>query len=488
MNTQPIGFIDSGVGGLTVVKEALRQLPNENVVFLGDQARLPYGPRPAAQVRAFTWQMVNFLLQQQIKMLVIACNTATAAALPDIRQKLNIPVVGVIVPGSRAAIKATSTNHIGVIGTEGTVKSNAYADTIHGKAAHIKVTSLAAPKFVPLVESNEMTSPVAKRVVAETLQPLLHQGIDTLVMGCTHYPLLRPLIQNVMGDDVTLIDSGAETVSEVSMLLDYFDIAAGPKTQATRVFYTTGNAKMFDVIAGNWLGLKVDAQHVSIDGEATDHLPAAAPQTVVIASKNAGKVKELAAMFEADGLSVKSLADFPDLPTVPETGETFEENARLKADGYASALELPVVADDSGLMVDALDGAPGVFSARYAGRGHNDAANNAKLIANLAEVAPEQRTATFHTTLVFAKPNDPDHDLVVNGEVKGQITGVREGDNGFGYDPYFFLPALGKTMAQLTSSEKNQVSHRGNAMRALEQQWQQWFTEKGDSHETRRSE
>ncbi|MCI2016565.1 MAG: glutamate racemase, partial [Lactobacillus sp.] len=226
MNTQPIGFIDSGVGGLTVVKEALRQLPNENVVFLGDQARLPYGPRPAAQVRAFTWQMVNFLLQQQIKMLVIACNTATAAALPDIRQKLNIPVVGVIVPGSRAAIKATSTNHIGVIGTEGTVKSNAYADTIHGKAAHIKVTSLAAPKFVPLVESNEMTSPVAKRVVAETLQPLLHQGIDTLVMGCSHYPLLRPLIQNVMGDDVTLIDSGAETVSEVSMLLDYFDIAA----------------------------------------------------------------------------------------------------------------------------------------------------------------------------------------------------------------------------------------------------------------------
>ncbi len=133
MNNQPIGFIDSGVGGLTVVREALRQLPNESVVFLGDQARLPYGPRPAAQVREFTWQMVNFLLQKHIKMLVIACNTATAAALPDVRAKLDIPVVGVIVPGSRAAIKATKTNHIGVIGTEGTVRSHAYADTIHAR-------------------------------------------------------------------------------------------------------------------------------------------------------------------------------------------------------------------------------------------------------------------------------------------------------------------------------------------------------------------
>ncbi|MFD1440828.1 glutamate racemase [Lacticaseibacillus hegangensis] len=476
MNNQPIGFIDSGVGGLTVVKEALRQLPNESVVFLGDQARLPYGPRPAAQVREFTWQMVNFQLQKHIKMLVIACNTATAAALPDVRAKLDIPVVGVIVPGSRAALKATKTGHIGVIGTEGTVTSHAYADTIHSKAKQVKVTELAAPKFVPLVESNEMTSPVAKRVVAETLQPLLHQGIDTLVMGCTHYPLLRPLIQNVMGDDVTLIDSGAETVSEVSMLLDYFNLAAHGTQPATNQFYTTGNAKMFDLIAGNWLNLKVAASRVVIDQEPTDVQPAAL-KTVVIASKNPGKVKELAAMFEADGLTVKSLADFPAVATVPETGKTFEENARLKADGYAKALELPVVADDSGLMVDALDGAPGVFSARYAGQGHNDAANNAKLIANLADVPDEKRTATFHTTLVFAKPNRPAEDLVVAGSVQGRITGVPRGDNGFGYDPYFFLPQLGKTMAELSQNEKNQISHRGNAMRALEAKWRDWYKE-----------
>ncbi|WP_179395993.1 glutamate racemase [Lacticaseibacillus absianus] len=475
MKTQPIGFIDSGVGGLTVVKEAMRQLPNESIVFLGDQARLPYGPRPAEQVRAFTWQMVNFLRQQDIKMLVVACNTATAAALPDLKAKLDIPVIGVIVPGSRAALKATKTGHIGVIGTEGTVRSEAYAHTIHQKAQAIRVTSLAAPKFVPLVESNEMTSAIAKRVVAETLRPLQHQGIDTLVMGCTHYPLLRPLIANVMGPAVTLIDSGAETVSEVSTLLDYFDIANdAPTTAPTAQFYTTGNAKLFNVIAGNWLGLDVEATHVAID-----QLPTDAPETptdvIVVASKNAGKVREIAAMFEADGVTVKSLRDFPELPDVAETGATFEDNARLKADGYARMLELPVLADDSGLVVPALGGKPGVFSARYAGAGHNDAANNAKLIAELGDVPQDQRQATFHSTLVFAKPNRPADDLVVTGTVAGEITGIPRGDNGFGYDPYFWLPALGRTMAELTEDEKNAISHRGNAMRALEKQWRQWY-------------
>ncbi|WP_125705366.1 glutamate racemase [Lacticaseibacillus daqingensis] len=478
MKTQPIGFIDSGVGGLTVVKEALRQLPNENIVFLGDQARLPYGPRPAAQVRAFTWQMVNFLLQKNIKMLVVACNTATAAALPDLKAKLDIPVIGVIVPGSRAALKATHTGHIGVIGTEGTVQSDAYAHTLHQKAARVRVTSLAAPKFVPLVESNEMTSAIAKRVVAETLQPLLHQDIDTLVMGCTHYPLLRPLIQHVMGPGVTLIDSGAETVSEVSTLLDYFDIANdAPVGAPTRVFYTTGNAELFDVIAGNWLALSVQSTHVTIDDLPTAGAQAAPTDTIVVASKNAGKVREIAAMFEADGITVKSLSDFPALPEVAETGATFEENARLKADGYARMLELPVLADDSGLMVAALDGQPGVFSARYAGAGHNDAANNAKLMAALGAVPQAKRQATFHSTLVFAKPNRPADDLVVSGSVTGMITGIPRGDNGFGYDPYFLLPDLGKTMAELSETEKNAVSHRGNAMRALEQQWRQWYRE-----------
>lgn len=474
MNKQPIGFIDSGVGGLTVVIEALRQLPNENIIFLGDQARLPYGPRPAKQVRAFTWQMVNYLLAKHIKMLVIACNTATAAALDDLRAKLSIPVVGVILPGSRAALRSTKTGHIGVIATEGTVKSDAYAKAIRGKDSRAKVESLAEPKFVPVVESNEAHSAVAKKVVAEGLQPLRNLGIDTLVMGCTHYPLLRPLIQNVMGTNVTLIDSGAETVSEVSMLLDYFDLANTDNPNPLREYHTTGSAAMFDAIASDWLGHSVHADRVEIADLPTD-VVTSLPTTVVVASKNAGKVREIAAMFDKLGVAVKSLADFPELPSVQETGATFEENARLKADGYAQALELPVLADDSGLQVDALDGMPGVFSARYAGKGHNDAANNAKLISELSEVPADQRSAHFVSVLALARPGKPDEDLVVRGQVDGMIVGIPQGDNGFGYDPYFYLPEFGKTMAEMTPDEKNQVSHRGAALRKLEARWNGWF-------------
>ncbi|WP_347401580.1 glutamate racemase [Candidatus Enterococcus ikei] len=256
-NHEAIGFIDSGVGGLTVVKEALRQLPNERLIYLGDTARCPYGPRPAEQVVQFTWEMTNFLLEKNIKMLVIACNTATAVALEEIKAQLKIPVVGVILPGTRAALKATKNNRIGVIGTAGTIKSNAYEDALKGKAPNTFVSSLACPKFVPIVESNEYHSSVAKKIVSETLNPLQLKKLDTLILGCTHYPLLRPLIQNVMGNEVNLIDSGAETVSEVSMLLDYFDIANSPQHKnEPNEFYTTGSAKMFQAIANNWLDME----------------------------------------------------------------------------------------------------------------------------------------------------------------------------------------------------------------------------------------
>ncbi|WP_347564881.1 glutamate racemase [Enterococcus sp. DIV0212c] len=256
-NHEAIGFIDSGVGGLTVVKEALRQLPNERLIYLGDTARCPYGPRPAEQVVQYTWEMTNFLLEKNIKMLVIACNTATAVALEEIKAQLKIPVVGVILPGTRAALKATKNNRIGVIGTAGTIKSNAYEDALKGKAPNTFVSSLACPKFVPIVESNEYHSSVAKKIVSETLNPLQLKKLDTLILGCTHYPLLRPLIQNVMGNQVSLIDSGAETVSEVSMLLDYFGIANSPQHKnEPNEFYTTGSAKMFQAIANNWLDME----------------------------------------------------------------------------------------------------------------------------------------------------------------------------------------------------------------------------------------
>ena len=256
MSKKAIGFIDSGVGGLTVVKQAMKQLPNESIYYLGDSARCPYGPRPKEEVIQYTWEMTQFLLKKDIKMLVIACNTATAAALDVIRERIDIPVIGVINPGSRAAIKHSKNDRIAVIGTKGTINSDVYKQTIKDKDQGISVISMSCPKFVPLVESNQYNGSIAKKVVAETLKPLLKESVDTLILGCTHYPLLTPLIQNVMGPCVTLIDSGAETVSEVSTLLDYFRLAeSSHNKQASEYrFYTTGSPKLFSDIAENWLG------------------------------------------------------------------------------------------------------------------------------------------------------------------------------------------------------------------------------------------
>ncbi|REC31670.1 glutamate racemase [Enterococcus pseudoavium] len=268
-NERPIGFIDSGVGGLTVVKEAMRQLPNEEILYLGDTARCPYGPRPAEQVIEFTWQMTRFLLKKNIKLLVIACNTATAVALEEIKQTIDIPVIGVIQPGSRAALKASETGRVGVIGTLGTVKSGSYENELRKKAPETYVSSLACPKFVPIVESNQFNSSVAKKIVSHTLAPLKREKLDTLIMGCTHYPLLRPIIQNVMGQEVTLIDSGAETINDVSTLLDYFNLNNYQHAATkSRIFYTTGSPKMFKDIASEWLNIRdLAVTHIDLGGE-----------------------------------------------------------------------------------------------------------------------------------------------------------------------------------------------------------------------------
>ncbi len=266
---RPIGFIDSGVGGLTVVKEAMKQLPFERIIYLGDTARCPYGPRPKEQVIDFTLELTEFLVKKQIKMLVIACNTATSVALDVVRKKVDIPVVGVILPGSRAAIKATKNQKIGIIGTQGTVFSGAYEKALKEKDPQVEVYSLACPRFVPVVESNQYDSPLAKKVVFETLQPLKNHSLDTLILGCTHYPLLRPVIQNFVGKNIHLIDSGAETVSEVSTLLDYFAIAhESKKDSLPHEFYTTGSPILFSEIAEKWLNLEdLNVQHANVTKE-----------------------------------------------------------------------------------------------------------------------------------------------------------------------------------------------------------------------------
>ncbi|MEO4026371.1 glutamate racemase, partial [Enterococcus faecium] len=182
MDTRPIGFLDSGVGGLTVVCELIRQLPHEKIVYIGDSARAPYGPRPKKQIKEYTWELVNFLLTQNVKMIVFACNTATAVAWEEVKAALDIPVLGVVLPGASAAIKSTTKGQVGVIGTPMTVASDIYRKKIQLLAPSVQVRSLACPKFVPIVEANEMCSSIAKKIVYDSLAPLVGK-IDTLVLG-----------------------------------------------------------------------------------------------------------------------------------------------------------------------------------------------------------------------------------------------------------------------------------------------------------------
>ncbi|MCI5870912.1 glutamate racemase [Streptococcus sp.] len=264
MDNRPIGFLDSGVGGLTVVRELMRQLPHEEIIYIGDSARAPYGPRPAEQIKAYTWELVNFLLTKDVKMIVFACNTATAVAWEEVKEKLDIPVLGVILPGSSAAIKSTVGGEIGVIATPMTIESDIYKEKINRLAPEMRVQSLACPKFVPIVESNETQTSLAKKVVYETLAPLVGK-VDTLILGCTHYPLLRSIIQNVMGPQVKLIDSGAECVRDISVLLNYFEINRSRQgDELNHQFYTTASPLAFKEIAEAWLGRDIRVEHVEL--------------------------------------------------------------------------------------------------------------------------------------------------------------------------------------------------------------------------------
>ncbi|WP_275583092.1 glutamate racemase [Gracilibacillus alcaliphilus] len=257
---QPIGVIDSGVGGLTVASELVRQLPKESIIYVGDTKRCPYGPRPKEEVIQYTWEMVHFLMERDIKMLVVACNTATAFTLEQLREELPIPVVGVIQPGARAAITNSRTGEVGVIGTEGTINSKAYVDTLQHINADIKVHDLACPRLAPIVEQGIVQGTEAYQIVNETLQPLKrYKNMDTLILGCTHYPMIRDLIQEVMGPLVMVISSGEETAREVSTILGYHKKLYQGREESQHYFYTTGDVQVFKAIASNWLNKDIEA-------------------------------------------------------------------------------------------------------------------------------------------------------------------------------------------------------------------------------------
>lgn len=253
----PIGVIDSGVGGLTVVKEMLNRLPHEPIVYIGDDARCPYGPRPIEEVREFTMEMASALSEMGIKMLVIACNTATAVALNDIRERFSFPVIGVIVPGARAAVNASEAGKIAVLGTAGTIKSGAYNDAIHVLSPNAMVYSLACPEFVPIVESGQYKSENAGLIVDRTLRELEGEDFDTAILGCTHYPLLQQHITTSLPKHVKIISSAVETVCDVERILLSNGIERIADSGVAPVFYTTGESETFQGIVEDWLSIEM---------------------------------------------------------------------------------------------------------------------------------------------------------------------------------------------------------------------------------------
>ena len=255
---RPIGVFDSGVGGLTVLSELRRRLPDEQTVYLGDNARTPYGPRPADEVRRFTLECVSWLLDQDVKLLLLACNTATSQALPQVREMSSVPVLGVVRPGAVAVAASTRSGHVGVIATAGTVASGAYPAAISEADSRVAVSQQACPDLVPLVEAGQLDGPTTEAAVDGYLGELLRQDgeIDTLLLGCTHYPLLRPLIERSVGPAIAVVDSAFTTALATEDLLDALGARspAGRSTEATNRIATTGDVAAFTAVAERLFG------------------------------------------------------------------------------------------------------------------------------------------------------------------------------------------------------------------------------------------
>lgn len=257
MSNAPIGIFDSGVGGLTVARSILDQLPNESTLYIGDTARGPYGPRPLAEVREFALESLDFLVEQGVKAIVIACNTASAAMLRDARERYSIPVVEVIQPAVRRAVAATRSGHIGVIGTRATIESAAYLDAF-AAAPQLNITSVACPLFVEFVERGETSGPEITDIARNYLAPIMDAKVDTLVLGCTHYPLLTGVISYVMGEGVTLVSSAEETAKDLYRILVENNLLRGQQgTPPTHRFLATGDATAFESLARRFLGPEV---------------------------------------------------------------------------------------------------------------------------------------------------------------------------------------------------------------------------------------
>lgn len=248
----PIGVFDSGIGGLTVLKEMRRILPNENIVYLGDTARVPYGIRSAETVTKYSFECIRFLLQMKIKLIVVACNTVSSVSLNDIRKHIEVPVIGVIEPGAKAAASITKNNKIGVIGTEATIKTRAYSRAIESLLNEAEVYELACPLFVPLVEEGWTDDIIAKLTAERYLAGIQIKGVDTIVLGCTHYPLLKNVIQNVMGS-ANIVDSAIETSRAVRDVLRGKGLLRESGNSPEKKYFVTDSPEKFVTVGERFL-------------------------------------------------------------------------------------------------------------------------------------------------------------------------------------------------------------------------------------------
>lgn len=268
MTRRAIGFLDSGLGGLSVLKEALHLLPEEDMVFIGDDNRAPYGGLSADEIRHHVLELVAFLLAKDIKVLVLACNTASALLLDELQAQLSIPVVGVIVPGVTKALSVTKTHKIVVLATSATVASGVYEDLLHQSSPQTEVTSIACPSFVPLVESGQIDAPEVEQEVSDVLAGI-DWDKDVVILGCTHYPFLAPAISKALPQSVQLVDPGLETANLLPIILGETSSSQGQSSRQVRL-YTTGDKGHFEQLASSWLGASYPVEEVVVDAPSGD--------------------------------------------------------------------------------------------------------------------------------------------------------------------------------------------------------------------------
>jgi glutamate racemase len=265
VDPRPVGVFDSGMGGLTVLHECLVTLPHEDFVYLGDGARLPYGPRPLTEIRRFAGEIAGYLEREGVKLIVAACNSATAAALPELQERLEVPIVGVITPEAHAAVQATRNRRIGLLATEATVEAGRYGELVRTLDAGARLFPVACPRLVPLIESEEPFGAETVETVRGYAQPLKDEGVDTVILGCTHYPLIRPILQRVFGRGVTLVFSAEETAREVAETLERKGIENGAEREGSARFLTTGDPALFRTLGERFLQLPIaEVQGVSL--------------------------------------------------------------------------------------------------------------------------------------------------------------------------------------------------------------------------------